>query len=61
MKLSLEIHTTKTTIETDYTPDIAETVEHLYRLCICAGFSPKGTAEAFLDYAEEIIKVENPE
>jgi len=61
MKLTLEIHTTKIIIETDYTPALMETVEHLYRLCICAGFSPKGTAEAFLDHAEEIIEAEGVE
>lgn len=59
MKLSLEIQTTKSTIETEYTPALMEMVEHMYRLCLGAGFSPLGTADAFLEHGKEILEAEN--
>lgn len=58
MKLSLQLHTTQITIETDYVPALTETVEQLYRLCVCSGFSPTGTAEAFIAQGEEMIEAE---
>ena len=59
MKLSLEIQTTKSTIETEYTPALMEMVAHMYRLCVGAGFSPIGTAEVFLEHGKEILESEN--
>lgn len=59
MKLSLEIDTTKSTIETEYSPQLMEMTEHMYRLCVGAGFSPVGTAEAFLEHGQQILEAEN--
>ena len=58
MKLTLQIHTTQITIETDYTPALTETVEHLYRLCVCSGFSPTGVAEAFVAHGNDMLEAE---
>jgi len=58
MKLTLQIDTTQITIETDYTPALTETVEHLYRLCVCSGFSPTGAAEAFVERGNDMLEAE---
>ena len=58
MKLTLQIHTTQITIETDYTPALTETVEHLYRLCVCSGFSPTGAAEEFVAQGNDMLEAE---
>jgi cation diffusion facilitator CzcD-associated flavoprotein CzcO len=36
-----------------------EMTEHMYRLCVGAGFSPVGTAEAFLEHGQQILEAEN--
>ena len=58
MKLTLQNSTTQITIETEYTPALTETVEHMYRLCVCSGFSPTGAAEEFVAQGNDMLEAE---
>jgi hypothetical protein len=59
MKIEIKSDFSTYTVETEYTLSVLQAVKHMYRLCICAGFSPRGTAEAFVKHGEEILEAEN--
>ena len=59
MKIEIKTDFSTYTVETEYTLALTQTVEHMYRLCVCSGFSPIGTAEVFIEYGKEILEAEN--
>ena len=59
IKTDFSTYTSTYSVKTEYTQALDQTVEHMYRLCVCAGFSPLGTAEAFIEYGKEILEAEN--
>lgn len=59
MKIEIKTDFSTYTVETEYTLALTQTVEHMYRLCVCAGYSPLGAAEAFIEHGKEILEAEN--
>ena len=59
MKIEIKTDFSTYTVETEYTLPLPQAVEHMYRLCICAGFSPLETANAFVEQGKEILEAEN--